>query len=101
MARQGLLESNERKKKLVKRFAERRKQLKILAMDRSASLEQRLESFLKLSELPRNSSRVRVRSRCVKSGRPRGFYRFCGLSRIALREEASHGRMPGMRRSSW
>ncbi len=101
MARKGLLESNDRKKALVKRFSDSRKRLKSIIMDRTIPLEVRFESSLKLAKMPRNSSKVRVRSRCIETGRSRAVYRFCGLSRIILRQEAVHGRLPGVRRSSW
>jgi len=101
VARKGLLESNERKKKLVQNLKNKRANLKDLMMSKSSSLEQRFEACLKLAQLPRNSSRVRVRERCIETGRPRGVYSFCGLSRVVLREKCARGYLPGVRRSSW
>jgi len=74
---------------------------RIIARDRTAPPEERFEAQLKLSELPRNSSQTRVRNRCSLTGRPRGVYRKFKLSRIAVRELASSGQIPGMLKSSW
>lgn len=101
MARLGLLNSNERKKETAKKFCAKRQALKDKIYDRSASLEERFRASLKLAKLPRNSSKTRIRNRCVETGRPRGVYSFCGLSRVILRENAVRGLMPGVRRSSW
>lgn len=101
MARKGLLESNQRKKQLVSDYAKQRKELKARVMNREDSLENRFEASLKLAQMPRSSSKVRVRNRCAETGRPRGVYRFCGLSRIILRQMAVHALLPGVRRSSW
>jgi small subunit ribosomal protein S14 len=78
-----------------------RDRLKALARDRDAAPEERFQAQLKLAELPRNSSPNRVRNRCSLTGRPRGFYRKFKLSRIAMRELASSGQIPGMTKSSW
>ena len=75
--------------------------LKALARDRDAAPEERFEAQLKLAHLPRNSSATRIRNRCALTGRPRGYYRKFKLSRIALRELASSGLIPGMVKSSW
>jgi small subunit ribosomal protein S14 len=75
--------------------------LKKIIKNRSLSLEERIDANLKLAEMPRNSSFTRVRNRCELSGRPRGFYRKFKLSRIALRELASEGFLPGVTKSSW
>jgi len=101
VARKGLLESNQRKKKLVSDYAKQRKELKSRVMNRDESLENRFEASLKLAQMPRSSSKVRVRNRCSETGRPRGVYSFCGLSRIVLRQMAVHALLPGVRRSSW
>jgi len=101
VARKGLLESNQRKKNLVAEYAKSRKELKSRIMNKENSLEDRFEASLKLSKMPRSSSKVRVRNRCSETGRPRGVYRFCGLSRIVLRQMAVHAFLPGVRRSSW
>jgi len=86
---------------LVKRMAAKRKRLKATAADRTLPPEERFEARLKLAEMPRNSSATRIRNRCELSGRPRGFYRKFKLSRIALRDLASSGQIPGMVKSSW
>jgi len=101
VARKGLLESNQRKKNLVADYPSKRKELKIQIMDRDSSVEQRFEASIKLAKMPRSSSKVRVRNRCAETGRPRGVYRFCGLSRVVLRQMAVHAFLPGIRRSSW
>jgi small subunit ribosomal protein S14 len=101
MAKKSSVEKNERRRKLAKRIAGRRGRLKAVALDRQAAPEERFAAQLKLAELPRNGSETRLRNRCEMTGRPRGFYRKFKLSRIALRELASSGQIPGMIKSSW
>ena len=101
MAKISAIEKNKRRQRLVRRFSARRAKLKEIASDKSLPAEERFAARLKLAELPRNSSAVRVRHRCEITGRPRGFYRKFRLSRIALRELAAHGQIPGMVKSSW
>lgn len=101
MAKKGLIESNLRKEKCVLRFAPKRAALKQIANDKSLSLQERFAANVKLADLPRNSSSTRLRNRCFFSGRPRGVYAKLGLSRIALREFASAGLIPGFVKSSW
>lgn len=101
MAKTSAVEKNKRRVKLVKQFANKRAKLKAIAKDRSISPEEQFAARLKLAELPRNSSKVRIRNRCEVSGRPRAFYRKFKLSRIALRDLASTGQIPGMTKSSW
>jgi small subunit ribosomal protein S14 len=101
MAKKSSIEKNALRIKLSKQGAARRARLKALARDRDANPEDRFEAQLKLARLPRNSSATRVRNRCQLSGRPRGVYRKFRLSRIAVRELASSGLIPGMVKSSW
>jgi|SRR5579885_2118375 len=101
MAKTSSVNKNQRRAKMVKRLAPKRARLKAIAEDRSLPPEERFAARLKLSELPRNSSAVRIRNRCELTGRPRGYYRKFRLSRIALRELASSGQIPGMVKSSW
>lgn len=101
MAKKSTIENNNRRRKLTRQYAPRRAKLKALVMDRSLSFEERFQANIKLAQLPRNSAKIRVRNRCALSGRPRGYYRKMDLSRIALRELASSGLIPGMTKSSW
>jgi small subunit ribosomal protein S14 len=101
MAKTSAVEKNEMRRKLAKRYAEKRKRLKAVARDQSLPIEERFAAQLKLAELPRNSSAVRIRNRCELTGRPRAFYRKFKLSRIALRELGSKGQIPGMVKASW
>jgi len=101
MAKKSSIEKNARRAKMAKAIAPRRARLKALARDRDAAPEDRFAAQLKLAELPRNSSATRIRHRCELSGRPRGYYRKFRLSRIAVRELASAGQIPGMVKSSW
>jgi small subunit ribosomal protein S14 len=101
MAKKSSIEKNNRRRKMVSQYAERRAELKRQARDPSVSLEERFQARLKLAELPRNSSAVRVRNRCEVSGRPRGYYRKLKMSRIALRELGASGLIPGVVKSSW
>jgi len=101
MAKKSAVENNKRRRDMAQRFAAKRSQLKAVAYDRSLPPEERFQAFLKLAELPRNSSKTRVRNRCEVTGRPRGYYRRLKMSRIALRDLASNGQIPGMVKSSW
>ena len=101
MAKKSAIEKNKTRRKLVKQYASKRARLKAIASDRTLPAEDRFSARLKLAELPRNSSPNRTRNRCVASGRPRAYYRKFKLSRIALRELASSGQIPGMVKASW
>ncbi|MDB5359040.1 MAG: ribosomal protein [Rhodospirillales bacterium] len=101
MAKTSSIKKNQKRQKLADRFAAKRARLKTIIMDRDGSPEDRFVAQLKLAALPRNSAKVRVRNRCELSGRPRAYYRKFKLSRIALRELASTGQIPGMVKSSW
>lgn len=101
MAKTSSIEKNNRRRKMVARFADKRAELKSTARDESLSLEERFQARLKLAELPRNSSAVRIRNRCEVTGRPRGYYRKLKVSRIALRDLGSAGLIPGLVKSSW
>ena len=101
MAKKSAIEKNNRRRKMVARFAAQRAKLKSVANDESLTLEERFQARLDLAELPRNSSAVRVRNRCELSGRPRGYYRKLRMSRIALRDLGAAGLIPGLVKSSW
>jgi small subunit ribosomal protein S14 len=101
MAKKSSVETNEQRREMVRRYKTRRTELKKIVMDKSREPEERFEATLQLADLPRNSSRVRVRNRCHLTGRPRAYYRKFGLSRIALRELASQGQIPGCVKASW
>ena len=101
MAKKSAVEKNKRREKQVRRFAAKRARLRAIADDQSLPQEDRFAARLKMAELPRNASPVRVRNRCLISGRPRGVYRKFKMSRIALRDLASTGMIPGMVKSSW
>lgn len=101
MAKKSAIEKNNRRRKLVAQYAARRASLKATAKDESLPQEERFAARLKLAQLPRNSSATRVRNRCLVTGRPRGNYRKLRMSRIALRDLASAGQIPGMVKSSW
>ena len=101
MAKKSAVEKNKRRRQMVARYAEKREALKAIASDTSLTNEERFKARLKLAKLPRNSSKTRVRNRCEITGRPRGTYRKLRVSRIALRDMASLGLIPGMVKSSW
>jgi small subunit ribosomal protein S14 len=101
MAKTSAIYRDKKRRKMVARFAERRAELKKVASDESLSMEERFQAQLKLADLPRNSSKVRIRNRCEVTGRPRAYYRKLKLSRIALRELGSAGMIPGLVKSSW
>ena len=101
MAKTSSIEKNNRRIKLVKRFASKRAKLKAVIQDKQLPLEERFKAQLQLSEIPRNSAKIRVRNRCEVTGRPRAYYRKLKMSRIALRELGSLGLVPGIVKSSW
>ena len=101
MAKTSAVEKNRKRIQMVKKVAARRARLKAIASDQSIPAEERFAARLKLAELPRNSAPTRVRNRCEVSGRPRAYYRKFKVSRIALRDLASNGHIPGMVKSSW
>jgi len=101
MAKKSMVEREKKRQRLVQRFAARRAALKAVAADESRPMEERFKAHLRLAQLPRNSSATRLHNRCELSGRPRAYYRKLRMSRIALRELASLGQIPGMVKSSW
>ena len=101
MAKVSAVEKNNHRRRKVAKFAKRRATLKALVMDRELTPEERFNASLKIAALPRNGARVRIRNRCAISGRPRGYYRKFDMSRIALRELASNGMIPGVTKASW
>ncbi len=101
MAKTSSIEKNNRRRKLAAQYAGKRKRLKAVADDMSKPSEERFAARLKLAEMPRNSSKTRIRNRCEVTGRPRGYYRKLRLCRNQLREMASMGMIPGMTKSSW
>ncbi|MDA0654039.1 MAG: 30S ribosomal protein S14 [Proteobacteria bacterium] len=101
MAKTSAVERNKKRRKLAERYAAKRARLKAAARDQKLPQEDRFAAVLKLAELPRNSAAVRIRNRCEITGRPRGYEGKFRISRIALRELASCGQIPGMTKSSW
>jgi small subunit ribosomal protein S14 len=101
MAKKSSIEKNNRRKRMVVKFAAKRAALKAQAMDEALPVEERFAARLKLAALPRNSAANRVRNRCEITGRPRAFYRKMKISRIALRDLGSKGLIPGLVKSSW
>ena len=101
MAKTSSIQRNLKRIKLAKKFAKKRQELKKIIQNRKLPLEERFSAQLKLAKLPRNSAKNRIRNRCEITGRPHGVYRKLKISRIALRELASKGRIPGMSKSSW
>jgi len=101
MAKQSAQENNRKKERLTELYRVKRAELKAVIMDKKTSDEDRMEAVFALDALPKNSSEIRVRNRCAVTGRPRGYYRKFGVSRIVLRDLASLGRVPGVIKSSW
>ncbi len=101
MAKTSMVNRELKRAKLVKRYASKRAELKAILNDQNASYESKLEASAKLQKLPRDSSPVRVRTRCEMSGRPRAVYRKFGLGRNKLREATMRGDVPGLRKASW
>ncbi len=101
MAKTSSVEKNNRRRKMVANAAAKRKALKAVIMDQSKPMDERFRAQLKLSAMPRNTAKTRIRNRCEVTGRPRAYYRKLGMSRIALRELGSLGLVPGLVKSSW
>lgn len=101
MAKVSMIERQKKREALVKKFAARRAELKETAKNETLPMEERFKARLKLAKLPRNSSPTRLHSRCEVTGRPKAYYRKLRMSRIALRDLASKGQIPGMVKSSW
>jgi small subunit ribosomal protein S14 len=101
MAKKSSVQKNLNRAKLVARYADKRARLKAIANDKELPIEERFQAGLKLSEMPRNGAKIRLRNRCEVSGRPRGYYLKFKMSRIALRELGSAGQVPGLVKSSW
>ena len=101
MAKTSSIQRNLKRINLAKKFLKKRKALKKIISNRKLPLEERFAAQLKLAKIPRNSAKIRIRNRCEITGRPHGVYRKLRISRIALRELASKGKIPGMTKSSW
>ena len=101
MAKVSSIQKNLKRIRLVKKFLKKREDLKKIIKDKKLPLAERFAAQLKIAKLPRNSARTRIRNRCEITGRPRGVYRKLRISRIALRDLASKGKIPGMTKSSW
>ena len=101
MAKTSAIERNLKRIRMSKKFEKKRKKLKQIIRNKKLPLNERFAAQLKLSKLPKNSSKIRIRNRCEITGRPHGVYRKLRISRIALRPMASSGKIPGMTKSSW
>ena len=101
MAKTSSIQKNIKRIKLAKKFLKKRLALKEIIKNRKLPLDERFKAQIKLAKLPRNSAKTRIRNRCEITGRPHGVYRKLRISRIALRQLASEGKIPGMTKSSW
>ena len=101
MARLSLIQRNLKRERLVRKYSKKRLTLKKIIKNKKTNSEERIDAITKLSKLPRNSAPSRLRNRCIITGRPRGNYRKFKLSRIAFRELANNGKLPGITKSSW
>ena len=101
MAKVSSIQKNLKRIRLVKKFLKKRENLKKIIKNKKLPLEERFAAQLKLAKIPRNSAKIRIRNRCEITGRPHGVYRKLKISRIALRDLASKGKIPGMTKSSW
>ena len=101
MAKTSAIQKNLRRIKMVRKYAKKRAELKKIINNKKLELSERFEAQLKLNKLPKNSAKIRIRNRCEVSGRPHGVYRKLKISRIALRDMASAGKIPGLTKSSW
>ena len=101
MAKTSAIQRNLKRIRLSKKFSKKREELKKIIKNRKLPLTERFQAQLKLAKIPRNSAKTRIRNRCEITGRPNSVYRKLRISRIALRDLASSGKIPGMTKSSW
>ncbi|MGV6803901.1 MAG: 30S ribosomal protein S14 [Ruegeria sp.] len=101
MAKKAMVQRDLKRRRLAAKFEEKRERLKAIMRDENSSPEDVFKAALALAEIPRNASKTRIRNRCEVTGRPRGYYRKLKMSRIALRELGSMGKIPGLVKSSW
>ena len=101
MAKNSAVIKNERRAKLIAKYAKKRAELKAIVMNKELPLDERMQAQFKLAQLPRNSAEIRYRNRCEVTGRPRGYYRKFKMSRNQLRELGNFGEIPGLVKSSW
>ena len=101
MAKKSSVVKNIQRQKTVERFKEKRQELLVIIKNPKTSIEEKRLAYMKLEKLPRDANPIRIRNRCNLTGRPRGYYRKFGLSRISLRELATQGKVPGLKKASW
>tara|TARA_Y100001970_G_C13975412_1_gene720378 strand:- start:526 stop:831 length:306 start_codon:yes stop_codon:yes gene_type:complete len=101
MAKKSMIVKNIRRKQISERYRKRRLDLKAILKSQKSSEEEKQNARLKLEKLPRDANPIRIRNRCVVTGRPRSYYRKFGLSRITFREMALKGQIPGVTKASW
>jgi len=101
MAKVATFEKNAKRARLIKKYAKQRAALKSTIKNKATADDVRFEAVMELAKLPRNGAKTRYRNRCKLTGRPRANYRIFGLSRIAFRELASNGMIPGVIKASW
>jgi len=101
MAKKSSVAKNLRRQKIVEHYSAKRKELKAIIKNPKTSFEEKKIAFMQLEKMPRDANPIRIRNRCNLTGRPRGYYRKFGLSRISLREMANNGKIPGITKASW
>jgi len=101
MAKKSKVVKNIQRQKLVEKFKKKREELLSVVKNPKTSIEEKRLAYMQLEKLPRDANPIRIRNRCNLTGRPRGYYRKFGLSRISLRELATKGRVPGLKKASW
>ncbi len=101
MAKTSSVEKNLRRQRMSRKYAKKRAELKAIIMNKELPIEERFAAQIKISELPKNGAKIRIRNRCELTGRSRGYYRKFKISRIKLRDLASIGQLPGVIKSSW
>ncbi len=101
MAKKSMIAKNLNRRRIVARYAEKRKELKAVIKNPKSSLDEKKLALMALEKMPRDANPIRIRNRCNLTGRPRGYYRKFGLSRISLREMANNGKVPGITKASW
>ena len=101
MAKKSSIAKNLNRQKLVEKYSTKRKELKAIVRDKRTSLDEKRFALMEIEKMPKDANPIRIRNRCNLTGRPRGYYRKFGLSRISFREMASCGKIPGITKASW
>ena len=101
MAKKSKIAKNLERHKIVDKYSKKRNELKLIIKNPKTTIDEKRLAYMQIEKMPRDANPIRIRNRCNLTGRPRGYYRKFGLSRISLREMANNGKIPGITKASW